>query len=220
MEKNEKRVKWQGLAIIILAILLTSITIFIINDEKEKISEQKPEKVYIGMDKGEPAENFSKAAAVSSLQSILSSVEADVDGKDRTIEERMKALDKEDTKLEDVINKKTIDGLYLSDDFKENNFNKRFAASALLTYHQVAITSNEKKSVEILANDEELENIVYMDSKLMLAQIPIDIFIGENRGISFEMQYINGEWKLSPYSAMMSLVMIVNYEKQMSAEKK
>ena len=28
------------------------------------------------------------------------------------------------------------------------------------------------------------------------------------------MQYVDGEWKFNPYTAMMSLVMIVNYESQ------
>jgi hypothetical protein len=39
----------------------------------------------------------------------------------------------------------------------------------------------------------------------MSAQIPLDIFIGKGTGMSFEMQYIDGEWKLNPYTAIMSL---------------
>ena len=39
----------------------------------------------------------------------------------------------------------------------------------------------------------------------MTAHIPLDIFVGTGSGIAFEMQYIDGEWKLNPYTAMMSL---------------
>jgi len=42
----------------------------------------------------------------------------------------------------------------------------------------------------------------------MTAHIPLDIFVGSGTGVAFEMQYVDGEWKLNPYTAMMSLNMM------------
>lgn len=207
-----KKFNWAILSVIIMGILMASITIFIVNKEKEKFENKEPEKIYVGYDDKQKLDNFSREKAVEAMENILVSIGKDVDGKNRTVEERMKALDKEGTELEDVINKSTIDKLYLADEFKKEKFNRQFTASVLLTYHQLIAETTEKKDFKPLIDD--FSDIVYLDSKFKTAHIPLDVFIGQNRGIAFEMQYIDGEWKLNPYTAMMSLVMTVNYEKQ------
>lgn len=207
-----KKLNWAILSVIIMGILMASITIFIVNKEKEKFENKEPEKIYVGYDDKQKLDNFSREKAVEAMENILVSIGKDVDGKNRTVEERMKALDKEGTELEDVINKSTIDKLYLADEFKKEKFNRQFTASVLLTYHQLIAETTEKKDFKPLIDD--FSDIVYLDSKFKTAHIPLDVFIGQNRGIAFEMQYIDGEWKLNPYTAMMSLVMTVNYEKQ------
>lgn len=207
-----KKFNWAILSVIIMGILMASITIFIVNKEKEKFEDKEPEKIYVGYDDKQKLDNFSREKAVEAMENILVSIGKDVDGKNRTVEERMKALDKEGTELEDVINKSTIDKLYLADEFKKEKFNRQFTASVLLTYHQLIAETTEKKDFKPLIDD--FSDIVYLDSKFKTAHIPLDVFIGQNRGIAFEMQYIDGEWKLNPYTAMMSLVMTVNYEKQ------
>lgn len=200
------------LVLILLAVAMTSLTIYIVNKEKEKYENKEPEKIYVGYEDGKKLENFSREKAVDAMRDILVSIEKDVEGKDRTIEERMKALDNPKTELKDVINQETIDKLYLSDEFKKEKFNRQFAASVLLTYHQLISETSKNKEFKPLLDD--FSSVVYLDNKMKNAQIPLDVFIGENRGIAFEMQYIDGEWKLNPYTAMMSLVMIVNYEGQ------
>lgn len=207
-----KKFNWAILSVIIMGILMASITIFIVNKEKEKFENKEPEKIYVGYDDKQKLDNFSREKAVEAMENILVSIGKDVDGKNRTVEERMKALDKEGTELEDVINKSTIDKLYLADEFKKEKFNRQFTASVLLTYHQLIAETTEKKDFKPLIDD--FSDIVYLDRKFKTAHIPLDVFIGQNRGIAFEMQYIDGEWKLNPYTAMMSLVMTVNYEKQ------
>lgn len=207
-----KKFNWAILSVIIMGILMASVTIFIVNKEKEKFENKEPEKIYVGYDDKQKLDNFSREKAVEAMKDILVSIGKDVDGKNRTVEERMKALDKEGTELEDVINKSTIDKLYLADEFKKEKFNRQFTASVLLTYHQLIAETTEKKDFKPLIDD--FSDIVYLDSKFKTAHIPLDVFIGQNRGIAFEMQYIDGEWKLNPYTAMMSLVMTVNYEKQ------
>lgn len=214
MEKERKKFNWQTLTTIILAIGLISVTVYAINKETKEIASKTPETIYVGYEQGEVLENFTKEDAVNAMQDVLKSIANDVDGKDRSIEDRMKALDNQETDLEDVINENTIDKLYLSDEFKEIKFNRQFAASALLTYHQLIIEVTDNEDFAPLADVNIFDELVYLDSQLMKAHIPLDVFIGDNRGVSFEMQYIDGEWKFNPYTAMMSLVMVVNYEAQ------
>lgn len=211
MKKN--KLSWGILSIVLLAIVMISITIFVVNKEKAKYENMKPEKIYVGYDNEKKLENFSREKAVEAMQDVLVSIGKDVDGKERSVEDRMKYLDKTNTELEDVINKSTIDKIYLADEFKKEKFNRQFAASALLTYHQLISESTKSKEFKPLIED--FSDIVYLDNKMKTAHIPLDVFIGENRGIAFEMQYIDGEWKFNPYTSMMSLVMLVNYEDQL-----
>lgn len=211
MKKN--KLSWGILSIVLLAIVMISITVFVINKEKTKYENMEPEKIYVGYDNEKKLENFSREKAVEAMQDVLVSIGKDVDGKERSVEDRMKSLDKTNTELEDVINKSTIDKIYLADEFKKEKFNRQFAASALLTYHQLISESTKSKEFKPLIED--FSDIVYLDNKMKTAHIPLDVFIGENRGIAFEMQYIDGEWKFNPYTSMMSLVMLVNYEDQL-----
>lgn len=211
MKKN--KLSWGILSIVLLAIVMISITIFVVNKEKAKYENMEPEKIYVGYDNEKKLENFSREKAVEAMQDVLVSIGKDVDGKERSVEDRMKSLDKTNTELEDVINKSTIDKIYLADEFKKEKFNRQFAASALLTYHQLISESTKSKEFKPLIED--FSDIVYLDNKMKTAHIPLDVFIGENRGIAFEMQYIDGEWKFNPYTSMMSLVMLVNYEDQL-----
>lgn len=215
MEKESKRFNWQTLVTIVLAICLISVTLFVVNKEKEEIANKEPEKIYVGYEKEEPLENFSRDDAVNAMQDLLKDIGKDVEGQERTIEERMKLLDNAETDIDEVINKNTIDKLYLAEDFNKTKFNRQFTASALLTYHQLIADATGSKEFKPLI--EVYDEIVYLDNKLMTAHIPLDIFVGENRGVSFEMQYIDGEWKFNPYTSMMSLVMVVNYEKQIES---
>lgn len=123
-----------------------------------------------------------------------------------SIVSRLKKLDDEDTDIEDVLSKKAIDMLYFSEEFGSDKFNRQFAASSLLIYHELimdAVDSDDFKPVI-----ESFDQIVYLDNKFMTAHIPLDIFAGSGTGVAFEMQYVDGEWKLNPYTAMMSLNMM------------
>ena len=195
--------KWPTLIIILLAIALISITIFVIKNEKKEINQQEPKIVYVEKNTGEILENFTRKDAVKALNNILVNVGKDIEDNDRNVEERLKILEKDNSKIEDVLRKEVIDNLYLEEEFGQNNFNLRFIASGLLVYNRIiteAIKIEDFKPVLL-----DFDELVYFDRKLMSAQIPLDIFIGKGTGMSFEMQYIDGEWKLNPYTAIMSL---------------
>lgn len=193
--------KWQSLIIILLAICLISITIFAINNQKEKLVNQEPEKIYVGKDTEEILDNFSREDAVNTLNELL--VNIGIDDKDRDVQERLAEIEKDDVGIEDVLSDKVIDKLYLEEEFGQNDFNLKFTASALLVYNQVITDAVNVKDFKPIIT--EYDEIIYLDTKLLNAHIPLDIFIGSGTGIAFEMQYIDGEWKLNPYTSIMSL---------------
>ena len=226
------------LGIIVLAIVLISITIYSVNKEKQDLAEKEPaiETVYVGFDDEEVLDNFSREDAVMSLRALLTEVkndpedvkktEAKAEDEDKTedqgkaedqgkndedkaedtITRRLERLDNEETDIEDVLTKEAIDMIYFSEEFGKDKFNRQFAASSLLIYHELimdAVDSDDFKPVI-----ESFDQIVYLDNKFMTAHIPLDIFVGSGTGVAFEMQYVDGEWKLNPYTAMMSLNMM------------
>lgn len=226
------------LGIIVLAIVLISITIYSVNKEKQDLAEQESaiETVYVGFDDEEILDNFSREDAVMSLRTLLTEVandpkdvketEAKIEDEDKTedqgkaedqgkndedkaedtITRRLERLDNEETDIEDVLTKEAIDMIYFSEEFGKDKFNRQFAASSLLIYHELimdAVDSDDFKPVI-----ESFDQIVYLDNKFMTAHIPLDIFVGSGTGVAFEMQYVDGEWKLNPYTAMMSLNMM------------
>lgn len=220
------------LGIIVLAIVLISITIYSVNKEKQDLAEKEPaiETVYVGFDDEEVLDNFSREDAVMSLRALLTEVkndpedvkkteakaededkaedqgENDEDKAEDTITRRLERLDNEETDIEDVLTKEAIDMIYFSEEFGKDKFNRQFAASSLLIYHELimdAVDSDDFKPVI-----ESFDQIVYLDNKFMTAHIPLDIFVGSGTGVAFEMQYVDGEWKLNPYTAMMSLNMM------------
>lgn len=208
MEK--RKINFQMLIIVILVITLTSVTIFAVNKETEKISNSEPEKIYVGTD-DKILDNFSKEDAVSAMRDVLISIDEDIEGEDRTIEERMEVMDKEDSDIDDVISKNTIDKLYLEEEFENDKFNRQFTASALLTFRKMTENLKDKEE-DMNAISEVLDELVYIDNKLMTAHIPADVFTGDSRGFAFQMEYIDGKWKYNPYTSMMALVLIINYQ--------
>lgn len=120
-----------------------------------------------------------------------------------TITPRLEMLNDEETDIEDILTKEAIDMIYMSEEFKGEKFNRQFAASAMLIYHEIVRDSTE--TAEFTPAIQSYDEIVYLDNKFMTAHIPLDIFVGSGTGIAFEMQYVDGDWKLNPYTAMMSL---------------
>lgn len=169
-------------------------------------------------------DNFNRESAVNKLKELIISVgedpnktvsnnddskktnEDDLTNKSDEIDSvisRLEMLNKEETDIEDVLTQNTIDLIYFANDFGNDKFNRQFAASSMLIYHDLIRSSTETKDFNPVI--QTYDDIVYLDNKFMTAHIPLDIFIGTGTGIAFEMQYIDNDWKLNPYSAMMSL---------------
>lgn len=202
MTKKNIKMNWEKVVIITLAVgLLFSLIKH--KGTEEKTTKQEPVKIYVGHETNKPMKNFSREDAVDSLTEIIVGVEKDINNKDRSIEDGLKILDNNKKDMPDVLRKEVIDKIYLAEDFGDDLFNRQFATSSLLLYNKIIKDSTKEKTINPLI--EQYDEVVYLDNKLMTAHIPLDIYIGRSTGIAFEMQYIDGKWKLNPYTAMMSL---------------
>lgn len=196
---------WKTIAIGLLSLALIGVTIFAINTEKKRLAAQKPDVLYIGYDDKQPMENFTKEKVIQAARELLENINKDVEGKNRTPEERYEYLIKnKDADLDSVFTKETIDSLYFSEEFGKDNENRRMSAIALLNFSEMIKQHGENKIII----DEIMKEFVYMDSKLKRAHVPLDAFSLGLSGIAFEMQYIDGEWKLNPYTTAMSFHLI------------
>ena len=86
-------------------------------------------------------------------------------------------------------------------------------ATALLSFVDL-IEKNGNKDIKPLTND--YNNVVYLDENSKTAQVPVNIFTGTSGSISFEMIYIDDEWKLSPYSLLESLSLSSQIQQQIT----
>lgn len=195
---------WKIIAIGILSIVLISLTLHVVNKEKQEIAGAEPVKVYVGLGKDgqdvKELDNFSKKEAVEALRVLF--VEAMKDTKGRTFEERMTRLEN-NYDIDDVLSKETLDKIYMSEEFSKDKFNRLFTASTVLI--QARLATENSNNEDIYPAVSSYEDAVYLDSRVMNAFVPLDIFVGSSTGYAFEMQYIDGEWKLNPYSLIMSM---------------
>lgn len=219
-ENSNKKTKIMSLSIValllIIGLLVVTVVMLVDINKETKRPPKEPEKIYVEKETNKELANYNRESAVESLANFFTSLQKDVEGKDRTVEERLKLLDKEETDLEDVLSKESISMLHLHDEFKSVEFNRKFTATAMLTYSKIIEESTGSKEVE--PTKIGLDELVYFDAQLGTAHIPVDVFTGENRGVAFEMNYIEGEWKFTPYTSMMALVMLVNYESLISQQ--
>lgn len=192
--------KWKDIALVIMAVVIIYMTAGVLTRQEEKVKE--PTVLYVGH-KEEALDNFSKQEAAKALVNTLKEVGKNRDGNKHTIEERIEIIEKnEDFSQKDILTDKAIGMLYYAEEFGKDSFNIRFTTQALLAYYNLLVDEigEDFDISEILVDD-----LVYLDNKFMIAEIPLDLIFGSATGVAFQMQYDEGEWKLNPYSATMSL---------------
>lgn len=169
------------------------------NVKDEKVVEEKV--VYV-KESGEKLENFSKDEAFKSLQTLMKESLKDVEGKKRKPEERIEALEK-DKDITKVMHKDALDLIHFDNDWGTVNDNQISTAVGLIVQSTLLNDMNEKDFEALLPI--ESDKIAVIDEVTQKAFISLDVFAGMKTGMSAEMEYIDGEWKLDPYSLVRSM---------------
>lgn len=146
----------------------------------------------------ETKENFSKEGALEAATNMLKSFNADPSNK-LSIEDRIKGIDK-DKKLDNYISDSAKSYLYLKDfmDKEEGYTTSSMAILAIIKN----LTEIGNENLNPVSTDTQY---VYLDEITRIAQIPLDYYTGVGGAVSLEMVYVDGQWKLSPYSLLQSI---------------
>ena len=198
--KKLKNNKKDLIKLLILTVVVSTISILVtyVVIGKNEIVKEVEKVVYVGKEEVK-LDNFSKEGAVDALRLLF--VEGNKDTKTRTLEERLDAIENND--MDEVLTKETIDKIYLSEEFSTNQYNRQVTASTVIAFS--VLVNQNVGGEELNPVVKNFADAIYLDAQVMNAFVPLDVFVGASTGYSFEMQYVNGEWKLNPYSIIMSM---------------
>lgn len=167
------------------------------NSNKVSVNNTKVEKV-LSNRTDETKENFSKEGALEAATNMLKSYSIDPTNK-LSIDDRIKGIDN-DKKIDGYISDSSKSYLYLKD-FMDKEEGYTTSSMAIL-----AIIKNlndiGNKNLDPITSDTQY---VYLDETTRIAQIPLDYYTGVGGAVSLEMVYVDGQWKLSPYSLLQSI---------------
>ena len=146
----------------------------------------------------ETKENFSKEGALEAATNMLKSFANDPSG-NTSIEDRIKGIDK-DKKIDGYVSDTAKSYLYLKDFMdKEEGY-----TTTSMTMLAIVSSLNEigNKNLDPVTSDVQY---IYLDETTRIAQVPLEYYTGSGGAVSLEMVYVDGQWKLSPYSLIQAI---------------
>jgi len=114
---------------------------------------------------------------------------------DDTFDARLQKLDSGDLS---VINEELNDKIILTEEFSGSSSNTIDLYQTLIALSQAIITNNENS--EITPYNDVAYSTIYLDKENGQAFVPLSAFTGTQSYFSLEFLYVDGEWKLAPYS--------------------
>lgn len=138
---------------------------------------------------------MTRQSAVSAATKLLQAVQVAPDGKTSEAD-RLKQL-KANTDPKKILTQDTWDQIHLSDFMSSDKRGPKLTAQALLNVVS-SIESDGNKSLTPAKMD--YTGVVYLDNTTKTAYVPLNLYTDASTNISLEMVYINGQWKLSPFS--------------------
>lgn len=142
------------------------------------------------------SEEEDKKDAMSAAQNILNkSIDS---SNDSELNDKITSLEDGDISVvsEDVKNKVRFTGEFQSDkNYQSTTY------QAILVLAIFLIEDNEK--IEPISED--IWEEVYLDQETGIAYVPLSVFYEKGTAFSLEMVYVDGEWKLAPYSILSAI---------------
>ena len=188
------------LGLIISIILLgayTTVSVVQLTQKQSEISKVKEKAKATKHLQTTQKQEFTKKEAVNAVVSMLKDIQKDDIGK------QLKIAEGNNFKIEEVVPKDSLNWIYLTDYMNKEEIEKTTVLSLLSFVQQ--LQKNGNKDIKPLSSD--FDNIIYIDSKTKTAQVPVNLFTGTYGSISFEMVYINNQWRFSPYTFLESVAL-------------
>lgn len=146
--------------------------------------------------------------AVDALTELLKTADKSPD-EEMIPSERLLALDKNDFSVVD----KNLEGMihYSADsnvDFKVSTY------QSLITIAAVVKSSSPGGEIRPIAD--QYTNFTYADPEVGTVFVPLGIYVSDGAVFSFEMVYVDGEWKLAPYSLLKAVQLSATLQEQLA----
>lgn len=113
-------------------------------------------------------------------------------------QDRMAAIEKGDVS---TVTEEMANAIYLSESMESE------AARASTYQSLVALSGVMLENGEATPNSENEWQNVQVDSEHGIAYVPLGVFTGTDIPFTFEMVYVDGEWKLAPFSLLQAIKM-------------
>ena len=229
--KHQNKIQLSSLIIIVLQILSVFILSFnpilfedrnksldankIFEEVEKRIKSEYPDKVYNpDKPKSEIKQEFTKQSAIDSVKEMFTEIKGS-DDKDK-LKERLSKLDSDDNAYKDntYFPQNVLAKIYLPDTMSNDNVYQN-TATALLAL--AALLEENTGSIEVKILD--MASLV-IDEKTNTVFVPLDIFVGRFTGITLQMVFIDGEWKLLPHSLMITAQNNILQQKQAELKEK
>lgn len=162
---------------------------------KAKLINDMPERIYVPTKTAISSnQSFTKTEALNTLKYIF---DLTINGDKNNIKTRLDNIIKDRTTLFDNIDNKVLNKLHLTNEINTD----LMQSNTIIALLGIVKAFNSDKA-EIKLTD---MNAIYMDKDTNSCYIPLDIFTGHFTATSIQMVYVNNEWKLNPYSLMLSI---------------
>jgi hypothetical protein len=163
------------------------------SNETSTVSTQKVERSLTGK-----SIDDDRKAALAAATDVLNLAGNSPTGGDFSV--RLKALDEGDTK---VVDPELVKSIRFKDVFADSNEMKNNTYQSLITLS--TLIKNSTGSSTITPTSDTMWKNVYVDAELGTAFVPMAIYAGPSSSFSMEMVYVDGDWKLAPYSLLDSV---------------
>lgn len=197
MNSNNKLTKMIIGGLVALVALVIGGAIAISQNAKKSPVTQQPKvtKVDKVAPKKSDKDEFSQQGALDAMSRMLKEwYKAPI--KDATLETRMKATEK-DYQPNDIITSNGWKNIHFSSFLADDSRGKTLTAQAILTALKVIEASGNKDMVPAKT---DLSQVILLDKDVKVANIPLDLYSNTSTNIAFELFYMDGKWKLQPYS--------------------
>jgi len=207
---NNLNKTYKVLGIVIGLILLTTnsvLNLYQMSNNKINIINQENKNKKLDKIENNKEQDFNKKEALEALISLLK----DIQNNELGIDKQLELIKNKDNDLNNIVSVESQNWIYLTD-FMNNEDVKRTTIQTLLSFVQ-QMNKNGNNNLNPIYSD--YDNIIYLDEKTNTAQIPVNIFTGTYGSISFEMVYINKQWRLSPYTLLESVSLSAQVSEQL-----
>lgn len=158
-------------------------------------------------------DEFTKEGAVAAVTNILQELSESPD-KELSDEDRVNELSKEDFDKTKIFTEEGWDKFHLADFMETDRRGEILIGQSMVSViHAIKETGNEK----LEPSEVDYAGVVLFDETMKTAYVPVDLYTNVPTNLSFEMVYINDEWKVQPYM-LISQIAIRTMEQAAIAE--